>query len=232
MLAEGLGTTNGGAPNGTLSFDHGVFPPTASAPTSISLPTYVSGGSFSGNGFCVYSAANGNGTGATLSVLVQSGAFSSMSITNLGFGYSSEPTSWTYVSGAACSTTMTTTGGLLTADMIWANGLGIDVRFQDFTWGASGIVAEPILVPTIDFTIISSQDSFVCRGCNGLAAQNFKLPTPGIGSANHFVYVENDVPNANSQGQMPRRPVASTSSLAMTRQRLAISVNHFPAPSM
>jgi hypothetical protein len=200
MLLEAISNTNGSAPGGTLSIDHGVYPPDAFAPTSISLPTYVIGGSFVGSGFCVFKAANGGGYGATLNLLVQSSGFSSISITNLGFGYSSEPTSWSYVSGSACSTSITTTGGLLTADMIWANALGVDTRFLDFTWGASGNLAEPIMIPTVDFTIVASQNTFLCRGCSGLAKQNFKLPTPGIGSANHFVYIENDAPNNNNGG--------------------------------
>jgi hypothetical protein len=87
------------------------------------LPTaYVPGGTstFSGSGTCVYTASSGfGGTGANINVTVTAGVvtgFPSYSgangSTGAGSAYTSQPTSWTWFSGSACSSgTMDTSGG-------------------------------------------------------------------------------------------------------------------------
>jgi len=81
--------------------------------TGIGIPTYSSGGTPTGTGTCVVAASGGGGSNGQLTVNVSSGAVTGFTMLNTGYGYTSEPTSWTYVSGSACSTTITTTGGSL-----------------------------------------------------------------------------------------------------------------------
>jgi hypothetical protein len=87
----------------------------------IGIPTYSSGGTPTGTGTCLLAASGGGGTGGQLVMNVSSGTVTGFSLGlvggivlgNTGYSYTSEPTSWTYVSGSACSTTVTTTGGAL-----------------------------------------------------------------------------------------------------------------------
>ena len=78
-------------------------------------PTYSSGVTGTGTGTCIYADAGGfGGSGARIQLSVTAGVVSTSTIVLVsGTNYSSEPTSWTYVSGAACSGTATTTGGTL-----------------------------------------------------------------------------------------------------------------------
>jgi hypothetical protein len=76
-------------------------------------PTYVSGGTLTGTGTCVVASSGGGGSGGQLTVTVTGGAFTSFSVLAAGSGYTSMPTTWTYVSGTACSTSITTSGGSL-----------------------------------------------------------------------------------------------------------------------
>jgi len=77
-------------------------------------PTYSSGVTGTGTGKCVYASANGAGSGAQIQLSVSSGTVSSTTtLLNTGVSYTSEPTTWSWVSGAACSGTATTTGGSL-----------------------------------------------------------------------------------------------------------------------
>ncbi len=86
-------------------------------------------------------------------------------------------------------------------DMIWHNGSGIDVRLNDFTFGSTGNLSEPVLVPLVDLSANPGNRAvFLCKGCTGLTGQNFKLPTPGATAASHFVVVENDAANGNQNG--------------------------------
>jgi hypothetical protein len=88
-----------------------------------------------------------------------------------------------------------------TGDMIWTNSGGADVRLSDFTVGQGGELSEPVVIPIVDFgTVTSNRSVFRCTGCSGLTAQNFKVPTPGSGSANHITVIENDAPNGPQNG--------------------------------
>jgi len=79
-------------------------------------------------------------------------------------------------------------------DFIWTDGAGINIALNHFKIGQSGDLSEPTVVPRVDLTNTSSSNGtgFRCHDCTGLTAQNFKLPTPGAGSQNHLVVVEND----------------------------------------
>jgi hypothetical protein len=93
------------------------------------------------------------------------------------------------------------TNGNGTGDMIWSNAEGVDVRLSDFTFGQAGDLSEPVVIPLVDFgTTASNRNVFLCRGCTGLTQQNFKIPTPGSGNANHVVMVENDAPDGAMGG--------------------------------
>ncbi len=83
------------------------------AATGIGIPTYSTGGTPTGTGSCLLAASGGGGTGGELTMNVVGGSFSSFAVANTGYAYTAEPTSWTYVSGTACSTTVTTTSGTL-----------------------------------------------------------------------------------------------------------------------
>jgi hypothetical protein len=120
-------------------------------------PTYSSGGTFTGTGSCVYAAANGGGSSAQITVNVSAGAFSSFAKIggSGGTGYTSMPTSWTYVSGASCSTTITTSGGSLAVRGGYANRIIIQDNYfsqattsalhnADYNWLVSNNSFEPI----------------------------------------------------------------------------------------
>ena len=82
----------------------------------ITAPTYSSGGSATGTGTCLYADSGGfGGNGAEISFTVANGVISSTTaIVSPGFGYTSVPTNWTFVSnspGATCAGNVTTTGG-------------------------------------------------------------------------------------------------------------------------
>lgn len=232
MLYEAFASSCCGNYGGVLSIEHGDYAPSAYEPRVIGLPTYVSGGTLnSSGGSCVLAGVGGGGQGALLTMFVSGGGgfFNHFTILSGGGGYSTEPTSWTYVSGSGCSSTVTTTGGTITSDMVWSSGNGMGALFNDFVWGAAGSFSEPVIGnPTIDLTNSGFNNTvFRCTNCSGITTQNIKVPQPGVGASNHVVVAEIDSPNGIQgggwQAQQGINILAGTDSTALDMFRRDIA---------